>query len=64
MDDVVLTPEELSSRWKNLIKPNTLSNWRQNGKGPKFVKLGNNVGYTIAEVEKYEKRRLKKSTKE
>lgn len=36
----VLSTQELSERWGGIIQPGTIENWRQQKKGPKFVKLG------------------------
>ena len=49
-----LTQSELSERWNNTIKVGTLRNWRNQGKGPSFVKLGSKAVYPLVEVEKYE----------
>lgn len=37
-NDVLLTPEETSELLK--LSPQTLANWRSQGKGPSWVKLG------------------------
>ena len=51
--DVVLTPDELSTRWR--IAVSTLKNWRVQGRGPTFIKLGENVRYKLSDVLDYEK---------
>lgn len=33
-----MTPAELAARWR--IHPKTLTNWRGQGRGPAYVKLG------------------------
>jgi len=53
-----LTPFELSARWKNKITPDTLANWRSQGKGPRYFKAGASVLYPIDEIEKYERKNL------
>lgn len=53
-----LTQSELSERWNGTIKVGTLRNWRNQGKGPSFVKLGSKAVYPLAEVEKYEAENL------
>ncbi len=47
-----LTTEQLAERWH--IKPKTLSNWRVSGMGPKFLKIGQRVLYSMGEIEAYE----------
>ena len=58
----LLTPEELSARWGGRINVRTLGNWRTNGSGPKFLKLGGAVLYRLSDVEDYEARRTVSST--
>ncbi len=52
----LLTPAELAERWR--IHWKTLSNWRVQGRGPAYVKLGTGkamrVLYRIEDVERYE----------
>jgi hypothetical protein len=59
-----LTPAELAARWH--IHPTTLSNWRMQGRGPAYVKLGAGrnarVLYPTDEVEAYEKHGLKQQS--
>lgn len=55
-----LTIDELAERWK--VHRGSLSNWRVQGKGPKFIKVGKTVLYPVSEVEGYEKQQLKGST--
>ena len=49
-----LQPQELVKRWRNLISLGTLANWRSNGTGPKFLKIGGRVLYRRVDVEAYE----------
>ena len=44
--------KELARRW--LISPRTLEQWRWQGRGPRFLKLGGRVLYRLADVEAYE----------
>jgi len=53
MQPTFLTPHALADRWNT--KQRTLSNWRWNGKGPKFHKLGRVVRYHLEDVEAFEK---------
>ena len=51
-----LTTEELATRWK--MSPQTLENWRSQGIGPKYIKLGvaksSLVIYRLSDIEKWE----------
>lgn len=51
-----LTPEELAKRWS--VKSKTLSQWRWNGRGPKFLKLGRHVMYRLADIEEFENQNI------
>lgn len=51
---------ELAERWG--MAPGTLANWRINGEGPRFIKLGRRILYPIAEVEAFEQARFKSNT--
>lgn len=65
----VLTPEELGERWRRVydgrvvpMHPVTLAKWRQEGKGPKWFKIGRYVFYYVHEVEAYEEQQRREST--
>lgn len=49
-----LQPVELVKRWRNLISLGTLTNWRSNGTGPKYLKLGGRILYRRVDVEAWE----------
>ncbi|CAG2144581.1 MULTISPECIES: helix-turn-helix transcriptional regulator [Cupriavidus] len=49
-----LSADELVARWGDAIHPGTLANWRVQGKGPAFIKLGAKVRYPIAQLEQWE----------
>lgn len=49
-----LKPEEVALRLRTT--PGTLSNWRMQGRGPKYIKLGRKVLYPLREVEAFEAR--------
>lgn len=55
-----LTSKEAAERLR--LHPNTLSNWRVKGEGPRFIKLGRKVLYPINEIEAYERRSLRANT--
>lgn len=54
-----ITPKELYERWRRTISLPTLANWRANGDGPAFRKIGGRVLYLRASVEKYEQKRTR-----
>lgn len=55
-----LTPKETAERLRMTV--GTLSNWRVQGVGPRFIKLGRKVLYPVVEIEAFEKRQLRNST--
>jgi predicted site-specific integrase-resolvase len=55
-----LTPKELAKRWG--LPLSTLSQWRWNGHGPTFVKLGKRVSYRVRDVENFEEEKLRRDT--
>lgn len=62
MKEHFLTPAELSERWRNRINVRTLANWRSQGNGPSFVKIGGAIAYRLSDVEEWEKRNTVSST--
>jgi excisionase family DNA binding protein len=50
-DDELLTPEELSDRWK--IPRSTLYGWRYRGVGPRSVRIGRHIRYRAADVDEW-----------
>lgn len=59
-----LTPTELSARWDGRISVRTLANWRSQGSGPPFTKIGGAVLYDLARIDEWENRNTVKSTSE
>ena len=49
-----LTPTELVERWDGAIGKGTLANWRAQGRGPGYVKIGGRVLYPVEAVAEYE----------
>lgn len=47
----------------HLVK-GTLANWRVQGKGPRYMKIGKKVLYPVVEVEAFEQRQLRSNTAE
>lgn len=52
MNQELVTPNVLANRWN--IKIRTLSQWRWNGRGPQFLKLGGRILYRIQDIEAFE----------
>ena len=55
-----LDQNDLAERW--LISPRTLEQWRWQGCGPRYLKIGGRVIYPMPEVEAYEATRLHANT--
>jgi hypothetical protein len=55
-----LDQKGLSDRW--LVSRRTLEQWRWQGKGPKFLKIGGRVVYRLQDVESYEAQHLHANT--
>lgn len=56
----LLSTETLAKRWD--MSPRTLEQWRYQGRGPRYVKLGNLVRYRLEDVEAAEERQLHANT--
>lgn len=50
-----ITAAQLVERWKGRIALGTLANWRSQGKGPPFTKLGRQVLYPVTRLAAWEK---------
>jgi hypothetical protein len=59
-DTTILTPDELRQRYDDRISLKTLANWRSNGGGPAFTKVGSRVFYRLSDVLEWESRRTMK----
>jgi len=55
-----LDQKSLADRW--LISPRTLEQWRWQGKGPKYLKIGAKVVYRLEDVESFESENLHLNT--
>lgn len=55
-----LTATGLAARWH--LTPHTLSQWRWNGKGPRFSKMGKRILYELKHVEAFEERSIHQNT--
>ncbi|MBL0941392.1 MAG: helix-turn-helix domain-containing protein [Alphaproteobacteria bacterium] len=60
MSSSFLTSERLAERWS--ITPATLKQWRWNGRGPHFLKIGGRVLYRVEDVEDFESQKLRQNT--
>lgn len=60
MKDYLLTPETLASRWQLPLA--TLSQWRWNGKGPEFIRLGKHILYRLEDVMIFEQQKRRRDT--
>lgn len=56
---ILLTTEELAQRWK--MSGDALVRWRQQARGPTYLKLGGKVRYELAIVEAWERARAVQS---
>ena len=57
-DDLFLTTEEVSARYRREISSGTLRNWRAMKIGPSFLKIGKAVLYPLAELEAWDRKNL------
>jgi hypothetical protein len=55
-----LDQKGLADRW--LISPRTLEQWRWQGKGPRYLKIGGRVVYRLSDVEAFEAASLHANT--
>ena len=56
----LITPEALADRWQ--LNPSTLSQWRWNGRGPQYLKLGRRVMYRLQDIEEFENLQVRQDT--
>ncbi|WP_342627535.1 helix-turn-helix domain-containing protein [Nguyenibacter vanlangensis] len=49
-----LTIDDLVSRWRDSVSRRTLGNWRAQGKGPPYRKIGQSVLYRLSDVIAFE----------
>lgn len=55
-----LDQNSLATRW--LISPRTLEQWRWQGRGPRFLKIGGRVVYRLRDIEAFEAENLHANT--
>ena len=58
MTVLFLTVEEVCERYRGVISPGTLRNWRAMRIGPSYLKIGRAVLYPLAELETFDRRNL------
>ncbi len=56
MEKLVLDEHDLSARWGVNVK--TLKRWRNEGHGPRYIKIGRSVTYLPKDVEHFESHAL------
>ena len=56
------TTKEAAERYR--VKETTLEQWRWQGRGPKFVRLGRNIRYRDEDLDEFENARVFTSTTE
>lgn len=56
----VTTPE--AAEYLGGLKPNTLEGWRVQGIGPRYIKIGRLVRYSIADLDAYLEAQKRQST--
>ncbi len=57
-----LTPSEVSARYGGNITERTLANWRSQGSGPEYTKIGGKIMYPVFKLVEWEQRNTVKST--
>lgn len=57
-----LTVEDVAARYEGVISVRTLNNWRTQGRGPVFVKLGGKVAYPLEKLIEWEAKNTVNST--
>lgn len=62
MQQKLLTPEDLADRWN--LTETTLSQWRWNGRGPRYIKMGKGIRYRLSEIERFEDQHTCQNTSE
>lgn len=60
MDEPHLTREQLAERWN--VKVSTLNQWRWNGKGPVYFKIGKTIYYGSHDIRAFEISKRRRST--
>ena len=48
-----LVDERAAAKWLGDLAPRTLANWRSQGRGPRFIRVGRLIRYDIGDLEVY-----------
>lgn len=59
MKGEMLTPAEVSERYRNTVTVRTLANWRSTRQGPPYVKVGGRVLYPKEGLLEWEAKRTR-----
>lgn len=62
MNASLLTPLQVAKRWN--ITTKTLSQWRYNGRGPRYSKVSRIITYWLPDIEQFENSKRCRSTSE
>lgn len=57
-----LSPADVSARYQGNISVRTLANWRSQGTGPAFTKIGGSIMYPLSRLLEWEDRNTVNST--
>lgn len=52
-----LDAKELAERYNGKVSAKTITNWRYNGGGPQYTKIGGRVFYSLDAIERWERER-------
>ena len=61
-DKKFMTPKDVSDRYEGRIGVRTLANWRSQGSGPPFVKIGGAILYKFDDLNAWEQANTVSST--
>ncbi len=60
MPSILLNPEAVAQRWN--MNTQTLSQWRWNGRGPLYLKIGRRIFYRLEDISEFEEQRRCQNT--
>lgn len=60
--DRLMSARDLVDRWRGLVSTRTLANWRSLSTGPRYVKIGGRIAYTLDSVQEWEESRTVNGT--
>lgn len=59
MNDKLISIDGLVTRWHGQLSKKTLANWRVQGRGPSYIKVGKVVLYVLDSVRDFEQKNLR-----